>query len=78
MEVFSITFKIFVIVACSSTFAHISNADDGKVKILQASDIGTIKRNINRADRNTLVVFDCDDVLTTVKDAVLKSQIVVL
>lgn len=35
--------------------------------ILNADNIEIIEKNIENADENTLVVFDCDNVLTTVK-----------
>jgi FMN phosphatase YigB (HAD superfamily) len=42
--------------------------------IVTAATADTISKELAKADENTLVVFDCDGVLTTEKDQILKTE----
>ncbi|MDR3274157.1 MAG: DUF2608 domain-containing protein [Puniceicoccales bacterium] len=67
-------FRILIVVSYLSAFASVSKCGAVESKILRADDIDAIKAELSYVDGNTLVVFDCDDVLTTVEDAVLKKE----
>ncbi|MDR1432973.1 MAG: DUF2608 domain-containing protein [Puniceicoccales bacterium] len=42
--------------------------------IVVTDDIGDIKKELRSADTDTLVAFDCDDVLTTLEDQIWKRE----
>ncbi|MDR1255322.1 MAG: DUF2608 domain-containing protein [Puniceicoccales bacterium] len=65
-------FKFLIALACLGAFAGNKSFAAGENKILQADSIHIIKEALKGASEKTLVVFDCDDVLTAAKGAVLK------
>jgi len=58
---------IIVLILTISVFHHTAFAD-----IVQTQDLDSVIKSIEKADKNTLVIFDVDDVLVTAKDQILQ------